>query len=85
MLTRFQPMFHFCTLRFSNVFRGYRNETLVENGLTKNMVSWFGAMLSPFLAQACKSSSLELDRCLQTIVIQCKYTCILKLLILLPY
>ena len=158
-------MFHVCTLRFSNVFRGYRNGTLVENGLIKNMVSWFkkktknfmapfygrgstasrleplrggsllfttkfpeisgtyftdlgrmkgwvdlgatqwfwtwdpwirnpapwalghwfGAMHSTFLAQPCKSSSLELDRCLQTIVIQCKYTCILKLLILLPY
>ena len=45
-LTYFQPMFHFYTplktsenRRFSVVFRGYRNETLVENGLKKAYMS----------------------------------------------
>ena len=38
-LTHFQPMFHFYNpwkhqnLRFSDVFRGYRSETMIEDGL----------------------------------------------------
>ena len=35
-LTHFQPIFHFYTTwkhRFSDIFRGYRSGTLVENGL----------------------------------------------------
>ena len=32
-LTHILPMLHFCTLRFSDVFRGYRNVTLGEYGL----------------------------------------------------
>ena len=42
-LTDFQPMFHFYTplktsenLGFSDVFRGYKSQTLVENGLILN-------------------------------------------------